>query len=390
MRDIILILAILAFISCDVFQFGDFYTVGPGQGQRRDAPGQVGSDSLWADYPFASCDTTLYFTVVRDDSLKKEISLFRNWKPILTLDVSEGSGFSTDPDMSHIIDGHLITQGLIDGKTVICKDGDELLRIPSREYLIGLLEKDDDIFILTRRGVSDGFVLRKNGTVLMERESGTVFGDFSRPSYFPNGALYEDGGQYCFSFSYNDGECRNVIGGREMVVKYREGAGPAQDIRRFNGDVEAAVGVVNYVRWSDSSLWHDDRYFVQTGEMNSESILVGRHSAFTRIGRGTLFLLPFTGATMYFSNEGVLCGVRQDESGKLMLGRNIDSDYSLLDGEFLYFSPQCGKLIGNVLILGLSRKNGCPTVWYKNRFWDLYWVEGRITDLYIDFDADRM
>ena len=111
---------------------------------------------------------------------------------------------SSDPDQHWSIGGHLWTESMIEDETVICRDGKEMLRYPGREILKGILIRPDTIFTLGVRQSGDGLVFRMNGKELIHDGLRLPAGDLCDPSS-PNGAIYEDGDDICYSsFSISD------------------------------------------------------------------------------------------------------------------------------------------------------------------------------------------
>lgn len=354
----------------------------PGAGQRRGAPYAVAEDgNPWDNYPFAGPDTTLWFSAVCGDTSARKVCLFKDWIPVLELEPGKDK-VSEDEDLHHILNGHLYTE-FVDGQSVVvCRDGVELYRSPAREFLVGLMEKRGDLYTLSRGLSGKGFMLRKNGQVLLARDYGTVFGDFNEPSYAPGGALYEDGGHYYFSYAAPDGGYRLVEDGYEKDVRFPDRVYPLQDIRVWKGRVEAASWRLGYVDWTDSHLWHDDRDFIQTGDA---ALPVGVRSAMMDVVRTGIHYLPDRGAVLYFLNgrrmdDGSLYGVVQDSDGRIsVLNGLLDREEPVLDGRYACFLPCCGKLTGDGMLLALNPLEGSPLIRYRGRSWPVSWIEGCIT-----------
>lgn len=163
--------------------------------------------------PVALKDTAVYVSGVvfkdgydwRSDTLYQRtggyLVLFRNDEVVLDLEASSKKGISLDPDMHHLIGGHLYTEYSDQSKTIIGKDGDVLFSYYGREVLCGLLVEGKDVYTLGADRSGNGFSLRKNGTEMMSRRDGSVIGRMSDNPAYPSGALYRDNGHLCFCYS---------------------------------------------------------------------------------------------------------------------------------------------------------------------------------------------
>lgn len=379
MKNLCLVLLLLMAASCLALDPAGISPVG---GQRRIAP-YVGEEkgNPWDTYPFAGSDTTLWFSAVCGDSSSVKVCLFRNWVPVLELEPGKDK-VSGDEDLHHLMNGHLYTEFIDAGSSVVCRDGIEIYSSPCREFLVGLLEKGNNLYSLSRGESGRGFTLRKNGQILLVRDYGVVFGDFSEPSYAPGGALYEDEGHYYFSYAKPDGGYCLVKDGYEKDVEFPDRAYPLQDIRVWKGRAEAASWRLGYANWENSRLWHDDRDFIQTGDV---SLPDGTHSAMMDVVRTGIYPLPDKDAVLYFRNGArmenhSLYGLVQDRDGRInVLNRFQKKEESLLDGRFSYFRPCCGKLTDKGMLLGLNPQKGDPLIVYRGRSWPLSWVDGSIT-----------
>ena len=182
--------------------FRDRYTVGSRQG---------GSG---APLP-AVMDTSVYLVAVefpegydwRRDTLYGAVTgnivLFRNGERLLSVPAGYGCQASLEPDLHHLVGGHVYTETCIDGNTVIGMDGEELFSYPGREFLCGLLVEGSDVYTLGQNRSGKGFSLRRNGGALLEAEDGTVASHLSDYPEYPTGALYRDGERLFFSYWKN-------------------------------------------------------------------------------------------------------------------------------------------------------------------------------------------
>ena len=379
MKNFCLVLLLPLAASCVAL---DSAVVSPGEGQKRNAPYvEENEGNPWDSYPFAGSDTTLWFSAVCGDTSSVKVCLFRNWVPVLELEPGKDK-VSVDEDLHHVLNGHLYTEFIDAGSSVVCRDGVEIYHSQYREFLVGLLENGGNLYSLSRGESGRGFTLRKNGQLLLARDYGVVFGDFSEPSYAPGGALYEDGEHYYFSYAKPDGGYCLVEDGYEKDVEFPGRVSPLQDIRVWKGRVEAASWRLGYADWENSRLWHDDRDFIQTGDV---SLPYGVRSSMMDVVRTGIYPLSERGAVLYFRNgqrmeEQSLYGIIQDSIGRIsVLNRLQENEESVPDGRYAYFRPCCGKLTDDGMLLGLNPKEGAPLIVYKGRSWPLSWIDGTIT-----------
>lgn len=157
-------------------------------------------------------DTVVYMTAVefpegydwhRDSSFGEvpgRIVLYRDSIRILEIPAGPGCLAGTEPDLHHLVDGHVYTESCTDDATIIGCDGEILFSYPVRELLCGLLVEGKDIYTLGNSRSGRGFSLRRNGEELFSRPVGGIAAQISsRPDYL-TGALYRDGGHMYFSY----------------------------------------------------------------------------------------------------------------------------------------------------------------------------------------------
>lgn len=159
--------------------------------------------------PALKLDTAVYFSAVEFPSgydWKKDsacgnstatLRLYRNYEPYANLQTGECKGIGTDPDTHHWIDGNLYTEYNLYGRTIICKNGNELFRYDDQEFLKGLLVLGDDVWTLGQNSKGKGFSLRCNGEALLTDTQGIIFGDLTSSAHE---GLYVDSGKICFCY----------------------------------------------------------------------------------------------------------------------------------------------------------------------------------------------
>lgn len=221
-------------------------------------------------------DTNLYFSAVivpsgydwhRDSACgasECRLVLYKNYKEIASVKTGSAECVSTDPDTHHILNGHLYTEYSSLKETVIKKDGAELFRYSGREFLKGMLCREDELWTLGQDRSGEGFCLRKNGEEIFRSNRGEVFGDLHLN---PGGGLYTDNGRICFcyciksasgtllyrvsdaletpvdNFSYKVHDLRVYDGDVALLVSPSEQAGPQIIYRGVTEEVWNGSGV---------------------------------------------------------------------------------------------------------------------------------------------------
>ena len=306
-------------------------------------------------------DTVLYCTAVhfpdgydwqRDSaygSVPFELILYRDCDPVLTLAWDAEACFGPDPDRHHLLGGQLYTERLSGGQTRIGRDGKELFRFEGREFLVGLLPDGTDLYTLSRNTSGAGFRYRKNGTVLMESDSGTPFGDLSDPSYGPTGALYRDEGAIIFCYR-DDLKLFQVRDGGAGVRENRLAAGSVLDCKVDDG--HAILLQTNQLgsRLRDGRIW-----LLPGSRIASGYFLTVRAMGFS----GWMELLAGPPArtickeeaTIYCSPEGTYA-IAADNAGRVRWYGPDGFGSAAFPARF--FSPKCATVFDGQLVLALT------------------------------------
>jgi len=165
----------------------------------------------------ALMDTIIYISAIsvppgydwRKDSacglVNGEIILYKNYETCLRIPGGSHSQISLEPDMHHLIGGHIYSEYSDNTHTYVFKDGKELFRYQGREFLRALLPQGDSLYTLGQSRVSQGFSLRLNGEPLFLSTEGRISGGFGDSSFDGKGALFKTGEHLYFSY-YLDGK----------------------------------------------------------------------------------------------------------------------------------------------------------------------------------------
>ena len=137
-----------------------------------------------------------------------KVLLLRNGDRILEIPTGASGKASIDPDMHHLVEGHLYTEYTEGSHTYVFRDGESLYTFDGREYLRGLLPSDGHLYTLSQRRDGNGFVLRRDGEVLLDKEAGIILKSFRDYPDRQSGALYENEGKVCFHYCKGTGSER--------------------------------------------------------------------------------------------------------------------------------------------------------------------------------------
>ena len=209
-------------------------------------------------------DTVIYMTALefpegydwRRDTSYGEVSgsivLYRDSVRILEIPAGPGSLASLDPDLHHLVAGHVYTESCTTDETVIGLDGERLFSYPGRELLCGLLAGGGEVYTLGRNRSGSGFSLRRNGEVLFSRPEGSVSAHFSARPEYPSGALYRDGGHLYFSYWQPAGDGRDwyvVEDGTESRIE-------VPDERMYDIRIRDGIPEITPIKTSSLGVYH--------------------------------------------------------------------------------------------------------------------------------------
>lgn len=346
--------AVLLAVACEVLDF------------RPDAePGTVPGPEPEQPAPPPVLDTFLLVSAVavpqdydwrRDTAcgaVSCEIVLYKDMERQFAL--STASGVSPDPDMHHLIGGHLYAEGSVGDRTVIWRDESILVDFEGREYLLGILDLPVGVYTLTRRRSGAGFAFRKDGVLVYGSETGKVFGDLFDTAYPPTGALYLDGEEPCFCFL--DG-----YEFRRRVYVCRDGVAAAGADLEFADEVLDARcmdGKLSYlVRDAATTTLHIDSAAMDVGKSRAlewDWAGLGKRSGgewfitgdFRQSGASASGMLEAGGRVVRLGDSGSRLYREGDAVVALPRSRQETQDY-------YFFSSRCACLFGGELYQALT------------------------------------
>ena len=361
--------ALALLCGCEVIESGS----ARGRDTERDDPsgdGEVQEDStLVTPAPAPKPDTLVYLSAVhypdgydwqRDTAYRSgdaRLSLYCN--DSLLLRFPTGEGISAEPDMHHIIGGHLFTEGVSGGRTVICRDGEEVLRFDGKELLKGLLPVGNDLYTLSQERSGSGFTLRRNGEAVLRKSGGVIFGSLDDPSYGSSGALYLQNGICCFC--YRVGEvCLSVWDGQERTLTEITQGSRVQDLKIVGGEAVAVKDDSFGLFWDGARIWDHGNGDVSVSGNIRNTAGGTRHSGIYRPGSGELLQFGGQDCVFYVGPErGYAIQTLQDGSFDICRAGGMEH----VDGCWYLFTACCATLRGEELLVALNpRGEGHPSV----------------------------
>lgn len=361
--SILLAAAVVLAAGCNILEDGFF----SGQrreprvpGQRPEVPGATAGDSsgTGGSHIPPKPDTIIYCSAVRcpDDydwqrdtacnTATCEVLLYKDGKEILCIPAGRGSCVSPAPDRHHIIDGHLFTEYCTLGETVICRDGEEVLRFKGNEILEGLVCRDGHVHTLSRKRDGTGYTYREDGEILLAQGSISIFGGFDNPAYPATGALYADGDNvvFCYKSLGHSPVCHSVINGQDKELDL-PGTGTL-DVRISGGATLKAAALYQDTRWLEASVVTGSRYVI-AGTVTGWTCAIARDK--------TIYERLCKGEAPVYCSEQKAVAVTCDEEGVVSVHYStlIERRY---EGTWHLFTTDCCAMVGDELLVGLSPK----------------------------------
>ena len=276
------------------------------------------------------------------------ISLYRDAEEVLRLDSESSKWISPDPDMVHIVDGHLVTESCDRTLTHIGIDGALSLSFEGREKLSGLLLEGDDIYSLTRLRADKGLRFRLNGELLFKDDEGIPFGNLSDNSYPSGGALYrDDGGKPLFCYRRGD-ELFCVTDGKARKL---ESIAECLDLKFDGGKVFSATRVMSGMSSADWRV-----FILENGTSLVAGNVLGEKGGskawFIREGNQPVELC-IGEASLWCDAAGSVYAAWRDKAGSLTILRD-GSEPETLGKDCALISPACARASDSGVLLGVT------------------------------------
>lgn len=318
-------------------------------------------------------DTTVFFSAVRygEDydwqrdtaygATDYEVLLYRDFTPVLTISSKDSRCISPEPDMHHIIDGHLYTGKTTSSQTIIGVDGEELFRFDGREFLKGLIIKGSTVYTLTQKCSGSGFSYRKNGEVIISSLDGKIFGSFNEPSYGPSGALYLDGDELCFCYS-------TVSRGVKSFYTVRDGAtAPVElyspgsqifDLKIIHSDAMALTNNLSGLVIEDGRLWTEPTLYSITGKIRKETEMTTYSGIINALNIRHAIKICDEEAVIYHQGKETFAVGGDSEGYVLIHSLGSGAAGTVRSAEPCKFlSPSCAALCGSKMVVALSPRD---------------------------------
>ena len=361
MKRILRPLLCLLLCGCELVETG--IPLGSPRG-RDTARSRRDSTSAAPDRPAATADTTLWFSAVvfpdgydwhRDSaaaSVDARIVLYKDFEPVVS--VHCGGAVSTDADMHHIIGGDLYTEGVENGRTVIGRNGVQVLSFDGAWFLKGLLPRAGSIYTLSQSRGGSAMTLRKDGTVLFTKERGNIFGSLSDAAFAETGALYGDGGDYVFCY-WSATNPRNhycVRNGCEEPITNIASGLVLWDLRYIGGQQWAVTKLFNGFSWEDARFWAVGAMPALSGTARDVTTGRGPESVVLHCEDFSIETLGLPGATVYVGDRDA-AAVLYGRDGTVSLAQP-GRPATVLEGKYTYISDRCCAICGKLFVMALS------------------------------------
>lgn len=330
-------------------------------------------------------------------SVKCSLVVYSDGVPVMKVPVGDDYEVSSDPDMHRIVSGHLITDYATASETVVKMDGMERFRYPAREIMAGVIVKEDDIYTLGQSRSGDGFSLRLNGEIILERASGYVLG-----------ALYEDNDAVCFAFAEKVASAEedieryyHVCDGKVEQVGLRDDVQKIWDVMIRNGKmfilasltgIKAPVIIkdngLQAIEVAQSASVHSCRLFTIGEGCGVEGVYsyMGRYQYNAVWIDGVIHKAFDVGhliSSLTATEDGICCLVNPSgASGKGVIFRNGE-EFDMPSG-YVSMGVSDAVMVDGILHAGLSSTERKKPVLWKDGAIDSLDVQGYISGLSVE------
>ena len=276
---------------------------------------------------------------------------------ILSLAAGAGRAVSLDPDRHQFCGGHLFTQCLTEAGTVWKRDGQTFLISREQEYVRGILALDSTLYTLSQRLNGSGFLFRRNGKLLLQRDGGRIQGSPGDWHFGAAGALSPDSGQEEQAVAVPEKlaslyDLRCYEGTQHFVGKGTDGREPILYAGDQRLDLSVLMGTP--VELSGLRLYRSDK-----------GVSVIGNFLITRTGRQ--YTARWQGGRLLDVGEGRRDWLEggawlQRENGRIVSAHHDGTDYPL-DGNVTLMMPACACVTPDALWLGLTVYGATPMLW---------------------------
>jgi hypothetical protein len=301
---------------------------------------------------------------------------------ILALEAGKGRAVSLDPDRHHFTGGHLYTECITELGTVYRRDGRTVHISREREYVRGILARDEDLYVLSMRLDGGGFILRRNWKPILSRDAGRLHGSSGDPAFGRSGALFADRDQVCFLYENEASQWLLVRDRKEELVSLPPHMTHLYDIHCIGGN----ICLVCRIRQRDPILYVGSKKFDLSTSLNTPvqksgfRILRGPRPGDDICLSGTFRLSwnqqPYTGLwspkQLLATKKGRCDWLDKDtylcrENGRITEA-GLDGALFTLDGSGSLMMPACALRTETELFLALSGDGGDgPVLWVNGR-----------------------
>lgn len=327
------------------------------------------------------------------ENVKCSLVVYANGVPVMKVPIGESYLTGDDPDMHRILDGHLYTDYSTDTETVIKRDGVYLLSYQGRESICGLAACGDTVYTVGQNRDGRGFSYRKNGEIIVSRESGVVIGvsggTGGRLSFAFYDSIVSSEGNIDRYYAVENGKVTQVAV-REDVMKvwaicfkgdsivYLASILGVSSPVLFIGNSMTALSLPQGAVLTSSSMYCDgdqlcvELLYKRGTEMYTDLWLNG--VALKTFSRGQLI------NSLCIVEEGVCCTARSGLNGEGTIYRC--GDMYTMPGDYSCMGNEAIAMVNGILHVGLSSTTGERPVLWKDGQLDTLKINGYISGIY--------
>lgn len=327
------------------------------------------------------------------ETVRCSLVVYADGRAIMKVPVGHAYEVGDDPDMHRILDGHLYTDYSTDSLTVIKKDGVTLFSYPARESVCGMYVRGGDVYTLGQNRSGEGFSYRKNGEVLISRNSGTVMGTLRHVGDSLSFAFYDtirsaDGGVDRY-YAVNEGRIRQIAV-RDDIRTVWDIVCQGEDVTYlasvvgvnapvlFCGEQMTTVNIPDGAVLISSSLHSSsDRICVETLYRRGQDML-------TSIFMNGVMLKTFgkgmTISSLCLLEDGVCCVVNPADAGSSGTIYRCGEIHSIPRG-YSSMGPGTMAMVNGILHVGLSSTQDERPILWKDGHADTLKINGYISSV---------
>ncbi len=300
--------------------------------------------------------------------------VFADGKSLREIPLSGDLAGCNDADYHFLIGEDVYSCPVASGGTAICRNGQRLFFIPTREYVTDLLLRDGKVWTLSKKLSLDGFSLRCDGEEVLSSSGGTPLSE----------GLYEDSSK--LYFSYSDSAC-----GLNKIWLVEDGVASEQtvtipdaslmDVIVRNGEKWSLVKTNKTIRIYKGDTLYSQYGFIRIGEILKQIQLFAAGDECAAVVTGYNWKLKTDRETIllgdekyalkldmdiyhYFGQRPQMHILTQDKVDNLLVREQGERNTEIVENAKI-LSKRCAMRCGSTLYIGCipASGDGAPFVW---------------------------